>query len=475
MPSIASLIDTKNALIKDAMLVVERGLNVPANRDRHTEITAKIDAIEDQLSMQRRVSALLPASVAPPAPAPATRIEVVSNGNEERARMTREWRSLFSKGQFATTEYRDLATGTDSTGAALIPRTISGYAETLKAFGPIGSLVSVDRVASAGSRRFTTYDDTESSMVLVGQGNTVPSSSDASFTTVLPLDMDSLVASRVYSYQEAADVPDFDAWLTSLTAPLASRSLTTAIMAGTDNTANANVLPNSPAGGLLGSLAAPSVTGVSTSGFTLANLNALRSSVNAAYRTGPSAGWLMSQASLDFAAAMTDSTGRPLFNFNDEGNLMILGNVAYLDTNLPDYDVASSTGFSGTVTTNGTAVAWVSGSKFNYALEGESITINSVAYTVASVTNKNHLVLTTSAGVQSSAVAYTSDVAVSSTPILFGDYSKFYRISTTGIRVRVVKEAAGLAESLLFGTYVYQRLNAAPLIQSAVASLATAS
>lgn len=60
--------------------------------------------------------------------------------------------------------------------------------------------------------------------------------------------------------------------------------------------------------------------------------------------------------------------------------------------------------FSGTVNTSGTAVTWVSGDFFpDYppgALVGQVIIINSVHYTIASVTNSTHLVLTSSAGVQ---------------------------------------------------------------------------
>lgn len=66
-------------------------------------------------------------------------------------------------------------------------------------------------------------------------------------------------------------------------------------------------------------------------------------------------------------------------------------------------------GPSGTVTTSGTAVTWASGTLFNAnsGWTGLSITINSVSYTIASVSSTNALTLTSSAGTQSSPVAYS--------------------------------------------------------------------
>jgi hypothetical protein len=75
------------------------------------------------------------------------------------------------------------------------------------------------------------------------------------------------------------------------------------------------------------------------------------------------------------------------------------------------WKIASATadwsGASGTVNTSGTAVTWVSGTTFPTDAAGQQITINSVAYTVASVTSSTALVLTSSAGVQS-AVAFSA-------------------------------------------------------------------
>jgi len=66
-------------------------------------------------------------------------------------------------------------------------------------------------------------------------------------------------------------------------------------------------------------------------------------------------------------------------------------------------------GASGSVTTAGTAVTWQGGTPFNAnsGWVGLTITINSVAYVIASVASPTSLALTSSAGTQSSQVSYS--------------------------------------------------------------------
>jgi HK97 family phage major capsid protein len=343
MPSIAALIDTKNALIKDAMLVVERGLNVPANRDRHTEITAKIDAIEEQLSMQRRVSALLPASVAtPPAPAPATRIEVVSNGNEERARMTREWRSFLVTGKF---ESRDLNTATSShDGAALVPQAFAEVTEATKWYGPIAALVSRNDQATGAPVKIPVSDDTESYMTYLTENSSTSSlAQDPTLFSTIPAGFDTLISTALFSKQEAKDAQDIGKFLGSIAAARAARALDVAIVLGTDNSPDTNALPHMPSGGLIAGLTA-SVTGASISTApTYAQMAALKASVDNSYRVGLNVGFLVNQTTHDAFVAAVDSTGRPLYEHDPgTGMLVVAGSLVYISPSIAPYTTASA-------------------------------------------------------------------------------------------------------------------------------------
>ncbi|MCE5309632.1 MAG: hypothetical protein LLG20_18515 [Acidobacteriales bacterium] len=67
--------------------------------------------------------------------------------------------------------------------------------------------------------------------------------------------------------------------------------------------------------------------------------------------------------------------------------------------------------FTGTCNTNGTAVTWVSGDKFDVLMQGQTITINAVTYTVTEVASETALTVDAGAGVQ-------AGVAFSCTPAL---------------------------------------------------------
>ncbi len=75
----------------------------------------------------------------------------------------------------------------------------------------------------------------------------------------------------------------------------------------------------------------------------------------------------------------------------------------------------SYTASSGLVSTSGTTVTLINGYPFDSTMAGQNITINNVIYTVSSVTNSTTLVLTASAGTQSS-VAFSIGIANSLGP-----------------------------------------------------------
>src|SRR5712664_309904 len=96
------------------------------------------------------------------------------------------------------------------------------------------------------------------------------------------------------------------------------------------------------------------------------------------------------------------------------GNLVVtvgLNSTTKVQQSFPGatVNVYTTGGAVGTVTTAGTTVTRVSGTPFNPngQWNGLSVSINSVSYTVSSVASGDALTLTSSAGTQSSPVAYS--------------------------------------------------------------------
>lgn len=122
-----------------------------------------------------------------------------------------------------------------------------------------------------------------------------------------------------------------------------------------------------------------------------------------------------------------DTSNRVVYMKNASGMPSIIGEISTLWTPIngapatvlgPKVSSGTFTSLSaaasGTVTTSGTAVAWVSGTPFSTAwTSGHPITINAVVYYVSSVTNTTNLVLTGTAGAQVG-VAYSANIGVAS-------------------------------------------------------------
>jgi hypothetical protein len=78
-------------------------------------------------------------------------------------------------------------------------------------------------------------------------------------------------------------------------------------------------------------------------------------------------------------------------------------------TALADYIAGIQPNLAGTVNVNGTAVAWVSGNKFSYLMNGAPMVINAVSYQVTQVLSAISLIIVQSAGVQNG-VAFSAQL-----------------------------------------------------------------
>jgi HK97 family phage major capsid protein len=267
---------------------------------------------------------------------------------EQRARVADAWRSFLVDGPAGLREHvpeqRDIQTSTDAAGAALLAPTFQADIDTaVKYIGPVSSLISVSRQETGVGRKIPTSDDTAAYMQYLPEiGSVAPLEQDPTLFSTLQPGSDMLISTVLYSKQEANDAEDIGKFIADIAGIRVARGLEYAVTKGIDNSPSHNVLPNSPTGGLLGSVSA-GVTGAALTGPTYANLTALKASVDHAYRIGPNHGYMVNQTTHDYLVAQVDTTGRPLYKFDSNtGLLMVAGSPVYINTALASYSTPSS-------------------------------------------------------------------------------------------------------------------------------------
>lgn len=112
--------------------------------------------------------------------------------------------------------------------------------------------------------------------------------------------------------------------------------------------------------------------------------------------------------------------------------------------------VMSFRSLASTVNTSGTAVSWTGLNQFTSDLAGQTITINGVGYTVASVTSPTALVLSSTAGVQTGVAASTTLMTGAIVRYLMSNWASGEGINTTKNRVGTVS-TSGTAVSYVSG------------------------
>lgn len=114
--------------------------------------------------------------------------------------------------------------------------------------------------------------------------------------------------------------------------------------------------------------------------------------------------------------------------------------TAQTRTVLGDYIQGINPSVAGVVNTNGLAVAWVSGAKFSYLLNGQTMLINGIPYPVAQVTSATTLNLLSTAGVQAG-VNYSANLP---TGDIFSD-SQAYVVPTVNLAYRKLQQKLDLS------------------------------
>jgi hypothetical protein len=119
----------------------------------------------------------------------------------------------------------------------------------------------------------------------------------------------------------------------------------------------------------------------------------------------------------------TDSLNTPVQMFaNGTQVLIIASGNAYIDDGVSVTQAQYQNG-SGTVTTSGSTVTWISGSQFDSSNVGNPMVIDGTIYNVASVTDEKHCTLTSAAGTHTGTVfSGTCDTDGDAVTWVSGDY-----------------------------------------------------
>lgn len=338
------LTQKRNALIADASQVLDTAGDTPQYRALRKEIedlTSTIDMLNQIAGMQSKGTTTAPnadnRSVATNVPTPVTILS-------PEQRRNRSYRHLLRNGyKPGAVEQRDLTIS--ATDSALVSQDFDkAYSAAQKWAGPIATLVKYRKVAGNGApTKFTISDDTSSTMTYLPEaGNAAGAEAEPSMSSTVP-GTDTLVTLVKYSFQELDDANDLEGFIRDLAFVRAARAAEYALTLGKDNGSQTQ-LPNSPAGGLLGSVAAgvTQATGQLAAGPSFAQLSELAGSVDHAYYAAPNAGFMASPSVFNLLITQVDGTGRPFYSFNENGLLMIAGKPLYVNAAMPAYNAASS-------------------------------------------------------------------------------------------------------------------------------------
>src|SRR5665213_1062126 len=341
---ISDLTTKRNKILMDAHAILSRGFSLPSARAEYDKLIAESDDIQETLDLLNRLERSMPSLpiVSAPTPAPAVIKSERQESAERKTKVEAAYRSFFKNGLGAMSpEHRDLLT-TTSDGAALIPTEFeSAFVQAQKYYGPIATLVKQMKQDSGRPRKVSISDDTASTMTYLSEdASSAGVEADPTLSSVIP-GTDALVTTIKYSLQELEDAESLEVFIRDAAGLRVSRAVEYALTLGKDN-GSTTALPNSPVGGLLGSGLTTGVTqGALADGIPYASLVALAGSVDHAYYE--SGDFMGSPSVFNYLVAQVDSTGRPLYKFDQvTGLLQIAGKPFYPNAAMSAYNAVSS-------------------------------------------------------------------------------------------------------------------------------------
>ena len=245
--------ERRHQLLSSASKLLHAGLDTNEKRSEYKKLIADADAIEADIIMQEKIERNLPKIEPTPAFRPTAVQNTESSPEERRKRLNAAFRSLLKNGHnIQYPEQRAITIASD--GTAVIPQEYEiSFAQALKTFGPIATLVKRADEPNGRPRKFVVSDDTSSTMTyLVESGATSGIEADPTLDSKIP-GTDALVTIVKYSLQELDDAANLDAFLRDIAGLRVARAVEHVLTLGTDNGSNTQ-MPNSPTGGLLASV-----------------------------------------------------------------------------------------------------------------------------------------------------------------------------------------------------------------------------
>ena len=291
---------------------------------------------EQQERVNQQLTGAVVTAVKDAIPTPAVIAEMAT---EDRAAVIAGYRSFLKDGRLPET--RDV-TQTGS-GIALVPAGFeSTYQSALKVVSPLAATVQGTE-ASRITKLFS-VSDVSSDQRLLGESSNVGASADPLFVSYQATNTDSGVSVVKVSWQLLQDSAfNMENFISVVTKGRVASFYDAAILRNTDP--SGTTLPNSVAGGLLAAVTSGVVqagsAGSLATGWKYTDAVALVNSISdVAYNAD--AAFLVSPKMRAFILTnFLDSQNRPLYTFDDSGNLFVLGKPVWTSNYFPTYGAST--------------------------------------------------------------------------------------------------------------------------------------